>query len=76
MEIKNITRDTKFQDILIGDCFVAETGHGRDLFLKIEPVEFYTKTWKAIRLKDCSFWPFQDDCSVKRVKAKIIYKEI
>lgn len=76
MEIKDFTQKTYFKDIDVGDCFLAFTGKSRDVFIKIEKVKVYGKTWVAIRLKDGTFWPFQDYSNVKKVKVILAYKEV
>lgn len=76
MEIKNYTKETYFKDIEVGDCFLAFAGKSRDVFIKIEKVKAYGKIWVAIRLKDGTFWPFQDYSNVKKVKVILAYKEV
>lgn len=76
MEIKDFTQKTYFKDIDVGDCFLAFTGKSRDVFIKIEKVKVYGKIWVAIRLKDGTFWPFQDYSEIKKIKVILAYKEV
>ena len=76
MDILNIKPETHFEDIEIGDCFLAFTGKQTSLFLKIEQIDLYNKRWNAIRLEDGALWPFQDYSSIKKVKAVVAYEEI